>query len=257
MADRDTEEKTEQPTVRRRETARSEGRVAKSGDLAVGASLLAVFLVLDAWGPSMGQSLLGTTRGLLEHISQARGALTADGVVGLSRQVAVQLMYAALPIALVTWLGIVFAYAGQGVWVLTPELALPQWQRVSPWKGLGRVFGLASWVRGLLAAGKLLLVGILLWVAFQTWLTKAMHVGLAWTDFWNAVVGFGIRLSLSLVALAFVDYAIQRWLLERSLRMTRAEIREESLREEGDQSFKEKRRRFLADARRLAEPSGN
>ena len=62
-----------------------------------------------------------------------------------------------------------------------------------------------------------------------------------WGAFWSSLTGFGVTLSLALVGLASIDYLAQRWLHERSLRMTREEIREEALREEGDQNLKSRR----------------
>ena len=70
-----------------------------------------------------------------------------------------------------------------------------------------------------------------------------------WTVFWESLVGFGVRVSIYLVLLALLEFAVQRSLHERSLRMTRDEIREEAQRQEGDQGIKDRRRRFHATAR--------
>ena len=137
----------------------------------------------------------------------------------------------------------------QGAWVLLPHTVMPQIGRVNPLEGARRLGGSRSLVRGMFAALKLLVVGGLLWQMATSWLASdgpAAFLAGSWKEFWESLVGFGVRLSFYLVLLALVEYGVQRWLHERSLRMTRDEIREEAQRQEGDPGIKDRRRRIHA-----------
>ena len=153
------------------------------------------------------------------------------------------------PIALTSCAVVLMTHVGQGAWVFVPHSMAPQLGRVNPVEGIRRLASAGSCVRGVFAALKLLVVGALLWQTLLSWLAidgQAAAPATSWKALWGSLVGFGVRLSFYLVLLALLDHAVQRWLHERSLRMTREEIREEAHRQEGDQGIKDRRRRFYA-----------
>ncbi len=246
MADR--EERTEQPTSERRREARRAGRVARSHDLAVATSLLGVFLLLGGWGPSLARHTLTFTREMLSQVKLAPDILAGEGLAAVGVGVAVYLAYCALPVALIAVAFVVISQVGQGAWVFVPHSVTPQIGRLDPLEGTRRLASLRSCFRGVFAGLKLAVVGACLWKAIDSHLGKtAVQVatlGTTWKAYWDVLIGFGIHVSVSLVLLAILDYVVQRWLYERSLRMTRDEIREEARRQEGDQSIKDRRRRF-------------
>jgi flagellar biosynthetic protein FlhB len=56
------------------------------------------------------------------------------------------------------------------------------------------------------------------------------------------MLALSLRAALALLALAVLDYGLQRWQHERDLRMSKREIREELKRYEGDPRIRERRR---------------
>ncbi len=248
------EQRTEKPTLQRREEARREGRVARSRDPTVALSLLGVFLVLESWGPFLAERSLLFTRGLLGQLSVAPEILQGAGLHGpglarLGTGLVLFLAYCSLPIALASCSVVMMAHVGQGAWVFVPHSVVPQLGRVNPVEGIRRLASAGSCVRGVFAALKLLVVGALLWQTLSSWLDIDGQLApptTSWKTLWETLVGFGVRLSFYLVLLALLDHAVQRWLHERGLRMTREEIREEAQRQEGDQGIKDRRRRFHA-----------
>lgn len=246
------EERTERPTPERRQDARREGRVARSRDLTIAASLLGVFLALEGWGPLLADRCLVFTRGLLDQVNVAPKVLQGPELAELGTDLVFFLAYCALPVALASCALVLAAHAGQGAWVFVPHLMTPQLGRVNPLEGIARLVSSRSWLRGLFAGLKLLVVGVLLWQVVCSWLATggpAVNRAAGWKVLWEGLVGFGVRLSSSLVLLALLEYSAQRWLHERSLRMTRNEIREEAQRQEGDPGIKDRRRRFRAAGR--------
>ncbi len=242
------EQRTEKPTAQRRQEARRDGRVAKSRDLTVAVSLLGVFLALESWGPLLAERSLLLTHGLLAQVSVAPTILQGPGLASLGTGLVLFLAYCFVPIALTSCTVVLMAHVGQGAWVFVPHSVVPQLGRVNPVEGIRRLASAGSCVRGVFAALKLLVVGALLWQTLSSWLDIDGQAAPAtsWKTLWESLVGFGVRLSFYLVLLALLDHAVQRWLHERGLRMTREEIREEAQRQEGDQGIKDRRRRFYA-----------
>ena len=247
MADR--EERTEQPTSERRREVRRRGQVARSHDFAVAMSLLGVFLLLGGWGPLLAGRTLTFTREMLRQVTRAPEILAGEGLAAVAAGIAVYLAYCALPVALISVAFVVISQVGQGAWVFVPHSVTPQIGRLDPLEGARRLASLRSCFRGVFAALKLAVVGACLWKAIDFHLGetggRVTTLGTTWKACWDALIEFGIHLSVSLVLLAILDYVVQRWLHERSLRMTRDEIREEAQRQEGDQSIKDRRRRFV------------
>jgi flagellar biosynthetic protein FlhB len=243
------EQRTEKPTSQRRQDARRDGRVARSRDLTVAVSLLGVFLALESWGPFLAERSLLLTRQLLAQVSAAPAILQGPGLGSLGTSLVLFLAYCSVPIALTSCGVALIAHVGQGAWVFVPHYVAPQLDRVNPLEGVRRLASAGSWIRGAFAALKLLVVGALLSQTLSSWLEiggQAATTSTSWAMLWESLVGFGVRLSFYLVLLALLDHAVQRWLHERSLRMTREEIREEAQRQGGDQGIKDRRRRFHA-----------
>jgi flagellar biosynthetic protein FlhB len=145
------EQRTERPTLERRQEARREGRVARSHDLTVAASLLGVFLALESWGPLLAGRCLAFTRGLLEQVSAAPKLLAGRGPGDLGPELVLFLAYCAMPIALVSCAVVLGAHAGQGAWVFVPHSTAPRLHRMNPLEGIARLAGARSWLRGLFA----------------------------------------------------------------------------------------------------------
>jgi flagellar biosynthetic protein FlhB len=237
MASGDGEDRTEQPTSKRREEAREKGQVAKSPDVTAALGLLGA---LGAFA-MMGTQLVAGALALV------RRGLGAAGTPNLSADDAFALLGGSLvDAARMTWPFIaVPAVVGIASQLLQTRFAFstaalkPDWSRVSPAKGLGRLFGLRS-VAELVKA--ILKLGVIGGVAYYTlrgdWplllplgqggpeaaLGTVAHV------VWRLWLGVGV----SYLIVAGMDYGYQWWEHERSMRMTKEEIREESKQTDGN-----------------------
>ncbi len=251
MADHDKEQRTEQPTARRRREARQGGQIAKSRDLTVAFSLLATFACLGWLMPQLADQTFRFTSSTLSQLNDARQLVTEGGLATLSGKLSSYLAASVFPIAVFACLTMVLCFALQGVWVFLPQIVLPQWGRVAPLSGLSRLLAPSSVARGIFAALKLLVVGLMFWFALAGFVTRGGFAASEspWVGTWENVLRFALQLALALVVLGAIDYGVQRWFLEGSLRMTRAEVREEALREDGNQSVKARRRAQLRERR--------
>ena len=241
-----SQERSEAPTPRRRQKARERGLVARSPGAIALASVGSAALAVDAswrWTGAYLASLLARSP-----------ALPSDPSVAWAHaQLAGLLERTALPVAVVlgaaTAGAVVVGVAQVGI---APRLPSVQWARLDPLAGARRLLGGRA-LGELAKAGLLiLLVGDVLLGSLER-LAGAL-AGIDGARAQWAVIGQEVRhLSAMLLGLGTVlagaDYLLQRWRVERELRMTRQEMREELRETEGDPFWRARRR---ARARALA-----
>lgn len=258
MADDDVE-RNEPASPRKREEARRRGHVARSGDLSAALVLLAGVLALEAAGGRLFDGLSASTGGVLGRLDEiegdapsllgAFGAAFRGGVSGL-----LPLLLAGLSVALAVNLL-------QTGFLLSAEPLAPKAERLDPVAGLGRMLSGRSAARALAGLLKLGAVGAVAWLSLSARLPELAALGrlgfeeaAAWSA--STALALGLRCAFALAVLGVLDYAWQRFAWERDLRMSRAEVREELRRFEGDPLVRERRavlRRRLA-AGQLALP---
>jgi flagellar biosynthesis protein FlhB len=223
----DGQERTEQPTAKRQEDARRKGQVAKSSDLTAAALLMG----------ALGAGSLGGARFVTDTLEAFQRGLGAASNVELTPTEALALLFgAAITLGRLIWPFILVpAAAALAVQILQTRFSVswsglvPQWDRVNPLKGLGRLLSPRSLVEALKAVIKLAAITWpLLLVLGQTGAADTLatigHVA------WN----LWVRVGLTYLALAALDYAYQWSRHRQSLQMTREEVREESKETEGN-----------------------
>jgi flagellar biosynthetic protein FlhB len=241
MAEDLGQSRTEAPTPRRREEVRAQGRVVVSMELATGLLLLVAVGVLWFGSRGMGTDLLQTVRSgiLCSSVRELGQQQTRDLLAHLLMR-GMQLLQALFGLLVVVSFGVMVAQAGFRV---LPALAAPNWERVNPAAGLGRMFSLPALLRGGAATAKvaltLVLASILMKGRFSR-LAAFNQQGLPDTtaQTWDMVLILILTVAVAFTLVGAVDYVLQRLRFEASLRMTREELKEEIKREEGDPHIK-------------------
>jgi flagellar biosynthetic protein FlhB len=245
MPEERLDERTEPATPRRRREARERGHVARSADLASAVILLGAVLALEFTGRSVAAGLRASVSGVLGGLAEIDGG-PQDLVLRFGGAMSSALL-GLIPFA------VVLAGAAAGIHLLqvgflwTAKPLAPQLERLDPVEGFRRIFSGRSLVRllgGLLKAGAVAAV-----VLLTLWAERERLVGLSGVSFEdalkygaNAVFVLSLRAALALLGLGLLDYGYQRWQYERDLRMSRAEVREELKRYEGDPRVRDRRR---------------
>ena len=246
MADeRNDDQRTEDPTPRRRDDAKREGRIPRSPELVPAAMLLGSAMMLNLLGPAAAASMLSMFRSSLAGMAavgtDAGAAVAFLGTLGWKLLALVGVwMLGTAAIA-----GLVAGVQARGV--LSAEPLTPNWGRLNPMSNLGRVFGTQGLVELLKSLLKLTLVA---------WAMRKVLVA-AWPDTLAlaqqsplAFLHVVQRSSVSLLAtagaaylvLALADYLWQLWQHEKGLKMTLAEVKREMKQNEGDPAIKQRRR---------------
>jgi flagellar biosynthetic protein FlhB len=249
VAQDDADEKTEQPTARRREEAREEGQIARSADLTAAVGLLAGLLLLKTFGGRMVGGLLDLIRALGNS-----PAVTSADLLPWIKKVSLAAAEIMLPFLALLLVITVAGTAAQSGLLLTWKRLTPKPDRVSPVTGVKRLF--SADVLSRLGLG-LLKMTCVAGIAYLTIVGRlgtvlsagGLHAGGVFGLGAEVVFDLALRLAAVLLVLGIVDYLIQRWRLERQLRMTKQEVRDELKRMEGDPLIKQRRRQIQ---RRLA-----
>jgi len=225
-------EKTEKPTPKRRNEARKKGQIARSPDLNSIASLAAIVLVLTSLGPKIVQRLeVALHDGLM--LSAHPDLVQARGLGGLERSFAGTVAGALWPIVLVALLAGVAATALQTRLRPSTQALKPSFSKLSPKNGIKRIFGPQAAVEALKQTVKVTVVGGA--VGMLVW--SQMHslsglVGIAPGSVLGIVGGSVKRIAwivvLGLLPLAVADFFWQRHRIEKQLRMSKQEIKEEA-----------------------------
>ena len=247
MAD-DFGDKTEDPTPRRRQEAREQGKVARSKDLATAVLIIASMVLLKNFGPGVVGALRSLVKEMLGSESMA-DASASGALLAMSRSVlAVGAALAPLLIGMV--LAVVVADVLQVGLVFNGKRLQPNMGAVSPAKGFARLFGKGrSPVQGAISLAKLLLVGFVAYAAVHARLPQIMTAQqLEFIQIFGlgaeVVYSIGIRIGVVLLVLAILEYAYQRYRLEQELKMTKQEVKEEMRRMDGDPKVKQRRRQL-------------
>ncbi len=246
-------EKTEAPTPRRKQEARSDGNVARSTDLTAAVMLLAAVVALNFLGTRMIQALGHTTRTLLnsEHLpNPTRVEGIGESVYYSAYMFAIALGPVVLAIAAIGLL----ASLGQVGFLLTLKPLEPNFGKLSPLKGVANLFSMRAAMRLIMSVLKVILIaGVAIWFVIKD-MPRILHIAemtapQAFAASGTVVYGLALKLAILLLVMAIIDYAFQRWQHEQDLMMSKQDVKEEMKRMEGDPMVKQRRTRV---ARQLA-----
>jgi flagellar biosynthesis protein FlhB len=243
----ETGDKTEAPTPKRRQQAAEQGQVARSPDLVAAALVVGSMLLLNGYGTGVVNALAML---LKEMLSPASFADTNDRDVlhGILRALIV-VGRALLPL----FVGLVLiALAGNLLQVgIRPNLARlrPNLAALSPFKGLGRIFGGRGPAHAAMGLLKFVAIAFVAYTALRDRMPQivaAPRLGFYQVFLLGGQIVYAValRIGVALLILAILDYLYQRWQLERELKMTKQEVKDEMRSMEGDPKIKQRRRQI-------------
>jgi flagellar biosynthetic protein FlhB len=219
--------------------------------------ITAVFLsnvLFFSWaGTSLYAHMLTLTREAFVTMGAVEFSLT--GMQHLYTRYLTHLATMLLPLLLTTFVLTLGCHLLQTGFLFSPNSLAPQWSHINPAQGLQRLFspqGLNELIKSLLK------VGLIGYVSYRTIMAEAeSFVMLSARDVGSIVQYVGqstlrvcVRTAYVMVGLAVFDYAWQRWQFEKSLRMTKQEIKEESKAQEGDPHIKARIRSIMREMAR-------
>lgn len=232
-------EKTEKPTPKRLKEARKEGRVARTQDLGAWTLVLVASVVAKIGFSHAGQELVA----LVGRWPQAVADPEASSLASVGAAGARALAWGVLPLGLALAVTAFAIGAAQGgVHVATKNLK-PQLKNLNPVNGIKRMAGPHAVWEAVKAVAKSTVIGFLIYRTCRDLVPQLVGTGPLPLSSVLATAGASVLSLVRDVALAGLvmgaaDYAYQRRRLDKQLRMTKQEIKEEARQSEGDPHVK-------------------
>ncbi len=246
-----TQERTEQPTERRKQEARKKGQVPRSKELNIMLSLLfAAFAFLV-----MGNSISAQISSLFESALTIERALVFDKHAIALQFVGMVLdsIWLLLPFFAVMIVGALAGPLVMGGWAFSPAAMAFKWEKISPLAGLKRVFsakGLMELLKALFKFFVLLAVtGVLFWLLMEEILALGILLPVkAFGDAAGILQWSFLFLSAAMLTIVVVDVPFEVWNHNRQLKMTRREVLDEMKESEGRPEVKSRIRQLQREA---------
>lgn len=230
------EERTEEPSERKLQKSREEGQVPRSRELVTMVLIGTTLLALWFSGSVISQQLQNVMRNsftfdkaVLRQENWLKSHLVNSLTEGFS---------GLMPFFLLIILATIGASLALGGWLFSNKLLQFKGERISPLKGLQRMFSARSLMEAVKSIAKIVLLGFCLWLTTQWFFEELLTINQL--SIANAIyrgadylVKAVAVLTLALMAICIIDIPFQRWSHLRKLRMTPKEMRDEMKETEG------------------------
>jgi flagellar biosynthetic protein FlhB len=257
MAD-ESAEKTEEPTGRRLEKARSEGQLPRSIELPVAAMSLGAVGFFSLMG---GWLFNGMSQLFVSQLEFDRKITDkAELLPGLFAQAIVDAFLLILPIMLMMYFIAIVSTVLSGGMVFSMGMVAPKFSKLNPLSGLQRIFGTKALIELVKAIAKFVVVGGILLLQVSNHMDELlnlanMDLNQAMAIAGKLIVDACFWLAMGLVLIALADVPIQQYPVHKKLMMSRQEVRDEMKDSEGRPEVKQKikqRQREMANNKMMA-----
>ncbi|MBO6521472.1 MAG: flagellar biosynthesis protein FlhB [Rhodospirillales bacterium] len=241
MAEEDDAQKTEDPTDKKLSRAREKGQVASSQEVKSWVVLLAGAAGIVFMSPIIADDIRVISIPYLENVH----AIPSD-FEGMRHNLIGSAIEVGLAVAPLFLLIVLFALAGnimQFGLLFAPEKVKPDFEKVSPMKGLKRMFSMRSVVefgKGIL---KLVIVSaVALGITLPLMQDITLMPGFSMAAIMDRILNIAILLAAGTIAvmtaIAALDFMFQKYQFTKSMRMSKQEVKDEHKQSEGDPQVK-------------------
>jgi len=242
MAEAAAQEKTEKATPRRRQDARKKGQVAQSKEISSVLILMTTMGVFYFAGSWIFYNFSGVFTGIYGNIGTL--SLNNASEAGLFLNTIFEYLISILiPIFLPIIVAAVVANVAQVGFEMHSQPMQPKLSKLNPISGMKKIVSLKSLVELVKSILKIVIVGGVAYVIIEKemrYFPSLMQKSVVDILLFIAEVTFKIFffVCLVMIVLAVLDYVYQRWQHEKSLKMTKQEIKDERKQTEGDPKIK-------------------
>lgn len=241
----DKQSKTFDPTPQRIKKAREEGNVFKSqettsvGMLVVGVSALTI-------GMPFGFAALKNLTTFL-FLNATSSQLTESSLPIIIRDVGIRSGLILLPFLAALFVAALAVNLAQTGFNLTGKPLIPKGERISPLKGLKRIFSAQGFFNFGKSLVKIAIVGPIAYITVRDHMPDILKLHLLTlediiTTGTSWIVMLLFKMIGMLVLLSAADFAFEKWRYKRDLKMSKQELKDEAKEQEGDPHMKGKRK---------------
>ena len=246
-----SEEKTEQPTSKKREKVRKDGQVARSNEVTTAFLLILMFLMIRLFAPEAKARFLEVFAKCVRlfYLKEISGQVAN----ALMWEIAKDMLLMSWPFLLTAVaVGLVSNIVQVG-WVVSTKPLQPKLSNIDPLKGLKRIFSMRTLIELLKAIFKIALISILVYNTIKDYDNLAVNLYqmeplVAYRIVFNIILDLCIRIGWFFIIVAAVDYAYTRFKFEKDIKMTKQEVKDEYKQSEGNPEIKGKIRQKMREA---------
>jgi flagellar biosynthetic protein FlhB len=241
MADKGAQDKTEKPTSRRRQKAREQGQVVKSQELNSVAVLITGLMAIWMGGGYLSSQISNLMRETFANLAQINFS-PSEAAAMISKYIGYFLL-TAVPVWLAVFAAAALVNIAQVGFLLAPKRLKPDLSKLSPLKGIKKLFALRTFVEAIKNILKLVIVGFVAYITVRSEWENLPDLGqeeviqivsyiidVCFTIFWRCV--------LAMFILAVLDWSYQKYEHEKELKMSKQEVKDEYKQTEGDPQVK-------------------
>ena len=252
-------EKTEEPTSKKLEKAREDGKVAKSKDIPIACTLLIFFIILKAAVGMIGNGMINLFADSYGRMADyVNDEFTHNMAVVLVKYGFEKILTIAGPIILIIFIIALLANSLQIKWKVTTKPLKPKFSSMNPISGFKRlvskdkIFELVKSVAKIAVMSYVVIDGLksewaMLFEMYKVDLASAVGM------IGDLIIMLGIKISLIFLVIAAVDFIYQKFKFKKDMKMSKQEVKDEYKNAEGDPQIKGqiKQKMMQASQRRM------
>ena len=239
----DKSSKTEKATPQQKKKAKEEGNVPRTQDVSMWLTVLAFYVL----GPAAIAALFDRVTLTLKTIGVLILDPTKDGALNILGDNLMGYIVIIAPVTLLCLLVGTLGHVVQGGVKIYAKRFKPKWKKLNPIAGIKNLFGIqAAWTFTKTMI-KFVVFGLIAYMTVKD--TIALVTGTGTRSIGNildVVTSASLRVILWIcvigLVIAIFDYSVEKYRVEKSLRMSKDEIKRENKQQEGDPHVKGQRR---------------
>lgn len=240
LAEANGQEKTEQPTSKRRNDARKEGNLFQSKDAVTVIMLFGVFYMVKLTLPQIYKTARECMLRFFTAVGQENSIYSSPGIYVY---MVVSVLKCVLPLLLMSMLLGIISHGVQTKFNITFKPLRPKFSKFNPINGIKKMFSpkkLVDLAKNLIKIALLmaLLYNLLKKDIMEISRMFNMQVFASTARTLELVYSLVLRVCLAFAVVAFFDFIYQRWDYENNLKMTKQEVKDEYKNTEGNPEIK-------------------
>ena len=252
------DDKTEEPTAKKKKDARKKGNIAKSKEVTTAITLVSMFIIISLISNYI---ILEIKNFLVDLLSSSFSMNFEEGLVlnDIGSKILLSFMKIFIPVGFIIMIFGVIGNLIQSGLLLTDEGLKPQLSKLNPINGFKNMFSikaLGTLVKSIAVISVLMYIGYSFMRENFEGIMKSSDIYLPYLlntiiELIKSLLG---KICLAVVVIAVADYAYQRFTHNKDLKMTKQEVKEEYKQMEGDPQIKGKikqRQREMSNSRMM------
>lgn len=252
-------EKTEPATSKKLNDVRKEGQVAKSKEIIMAVTLMALFIIIKVYVGNMGEKFISSFKEFYNSfeliVNSSSEGLSMKLATESVKNIFVDTLNIVFPIFLVAVVIAILGNTLQQRWMVTAKPLAPKFSKLNPINGFKRLFSFKQLFELIKSVAMMLVIAYVVYTTVKdkmnlllTFYDVTLYRALALTG--DAIIDLGIKISGIFLVIGFVDLVYQRIKFKQDTMMTKQEVKDEFKNTEGDSQVKGQIRRRMQEISR-------